>query len=212
MIFMTLVLLLSFTSFNSLNAMGWWWTDADYQKHTVFAMAYATNGFKLEQQKEPMLVYSPGIIAFSWSIPEAQKAFNTILTNKYAGFPKKIKKQFIQDKKNEEAMATGNYPENSSQTNSPQPTAATTYNVISGYLQWQIKQDEEDTRPYADDAIKNRKDLRKALLEKNIELLKEVQNRPTVNEQDVNTLIGKYTKEEAEQAIKSYKSGWCLIS
>ena len=215
MIFMTLILLLSLTSSISLQAMGWlgFWTEADYKKHMAFSMAYATNGFKLEEQKEPMLIYSPGEITFSWSIAEAQKAFNIIVTNKYAGLPNQVKKEFIQAKKNEEALAKGIYSENNSQAIPPQPTLASTYNMICGYLQWQIKQDEADTRPFADDATKNRKDLRIALLDKNIELLKEALKKPAFSQKDVNKLIGMYTQEEAERAIKAYEySSSCSIS
>lgn len=199
--------------------MSWlgYWQDADYQKNIAFAMAYATNHFQLQEQKEKQeatLTYSFNQCTYKWSLIESQTAFNTILTNKYAGLPAQVKQSLIQAKKNDIAVSLGT-PENQLpplQCDLSNLSKSELYNLFCGYLQWQIKIDKKDTRPYKEYPIQNRIDLGTALRNKNIELLRTVLKRPISLEKDINDAIQTYTQEEGDRIFKEYQASSCSIS
>lgn len=220
MVFIPLLLILSLTTPFSLHAMSWlgYWQDADYQKHIAFAVAYFTNQFKLQEdaeQKESTLTYSPySFVIYKWSLTQAQTAFNTILTNKYASLPAQIKQGVIQAKKNEIALQSGAHESKLPQINCDLSTLSRSemYNLFCSYLQWQMIDDKKDTRPYKEAPIQNRIDLGTALRNKDIELLRKVLKQPITIDRDINDSLQVYIEEEGERIFKAYQAGLCSIS
>ena len=201
MIFIPLIVLFSFTSFNSLNAMNWfgYWTEANYQKHMAFIMAYTTLSFKIVQQEESFITcvnpFNKNNIC-TWSLGEAQIALNTILTNIHAGFPTLLKNDIIQSKEKEYFAP----PELSKK----QLSISEVYNLFCAFLQWQSKQDETNNEDYA---ALNRKLLHRALYIKDTNQLKKLELKETVADDSdrlFRKLIQDYTREETNRIAMTH--------
>lgn len=171
MIFIPLIVLFSFTSFNSLNAMSLFgfWSEKDYQKYIVFIKAYTTLSFKVEAQEKPIITYTDPFdknnIIYKWSLGKAQKALSTILNNVHAGLPTILKNDIIQSKEKEY------FP--SSELQKKIIPISNVYDMFCAFFQWQFKKDEISY--HQDTSAGNRMLLNLALNTYNIHQLKKLE-------------------------------------
>lgn len=191
MIFILILMLFQLTYTVSTQAMA---NKIDYEKKNAVITAYILNTFTIEDEQKQTIAFQSDEKQYHENFKTIKLIWDAALKNNSPAFPARIKRKTDQETKTIIDVTQ-------------KASALEQYNVLCGYLKYQIKKDfdAEDK----DQITQNRIVLKYAFNGENLDYLKSIQCYPGMMEEDFKSSINTYVEEEYKKLPNS--SGWCII-